>query len=134
MTPPSAPIDPDEVEAEYVFWSVDGERIPIPVEAATSGVPRLVTEPATGVGTDAATLVGSLGDGAVATVWFEWAEAGEEPPRSTPRQDAPGAGTFEATLEDLTPGTTFEYWATAEAGGTTLSGRVRTFTTGGGDA
>lgn len=88
----------------------------------------------TSVTATSATIVGylqSLGSYRSAYVWFEWGPTVSYG-QTTPMQTLYAAGAFSATLQNLNPGTTYNYRAMAVpavSGGTTVHGLNGTFTT-----
>ncbi|MFQ5985800.1 MAG: tetratricopeptide repeat protein [Thermoplasmata archaeon] len=113
-----------------ILFAVPATALDVGVDWSLENAPSVVTLVATGVSQESATLEGSLGGlGGEPSVQvsFEWGTSPALGQETTSRtMSAPG--TFEATIEDLTPGTTYYYRAKAAGNGTAL-GETLTFQT-----
>lgn len=91
------------------------------------------TDAATSVGTNSATLNGSLDTfdnfGDDADVSFEWGQQGNSLPNTENAGTLASPGVFDANLSGLTSGTTYEFRAVAESEGIRAEGAILTFTT-----
>ncbi len=88
-------------------------------------VPEVVTTPATEVNGSTATLNGELtdlGDFDAVDVFFEWRELGEEEWIATETQTLDAPGDFNAEIEGLEPGSTYEFRAVGLANGERVEG------------
>ena len=120
------PGDRDTIEVGRVRW----------VASLAQSV-DVETQEATDVGGTEATLHGEVTDYSGADidqgfeVWFEWGEDGAGMPESTPTQTLADTGTFDETITDLDPDTTYEFRAHVDwvDTGQTDDGDVLTFTT-----
>jgi subtilisin len=93
----------------------------------------VTTDSATSVGTDNATLNGTLSDlggASSADVYFEWGPAGGSLSNTTGVQTRSSTGGFSADISGLSSGTDYEFRAVAEASdGDTDTGSTGSFTT-----
>ena len=91
------------------------------------------TDGASGVGTDTATLNGTLDDlggASSADVYFEYGESGSGLPNTTATQTLSSAGSFSADVSGLSAGTDYDYRAVADASdGDSDAGTTTGFTT-----
>lgn len=109
--------------SDAVEWTVTVEG---------SDGPAVETGSAAGVGTANATLRGRLNDLAgaeSADVYFEFRRRGDEAWQSTPARPRDATGGFEATVEGLSPDTTYEFRAVAETPAGRDAGALAAFTT-----
>ena len=95
---------------------------------------EVVTEPATDVGDNEATLNGSLesiGSGDEADVWFDYKLSSDTTWSSTTTQTLTSAGSFSEQLSELEADTSYDFRAQSDGLETTDTGSTLTFTTGG---
>ncbi|UCD13604.1 MAG: hypothetical protein JSW60_08620, partial [Thermoplasmatales archaeon] len=98
------------------------------------GQPYVVTNLPTDVGTTSALFRGELtflGGASTCDVWFEYDDIDQYPPfdKNTTPQTLNAPGSFDANVENLTPGTTYWVRAVAYNGYCTDEGEVESFTT-----
>ncbi|WIV68439.1 ice-binding family protein [Natrialbaceae archaeon AArc-T1-2] len=112
-------------------YSLETDHIVIGLDITTldivcdTSVPTVVTTPATDVNESTATLNGELtdlGDFDAVDVFFEWRVLGEDDWITTESQTLVDPGVFSAEIEDLEPGTTYEFRAVAVANDTRVEG------------
>lgn len=102
----------------------------------TPGMPIMVTEQPTDVGTSSALFRGNtqfLGGESSCDVWFEYDDKDQYPPfeLKTIIQTMNAPGSFQANVEDLKPGTTYFVMAVGNNGECKGTGEVEQFTTQG---
>jgi len=100
--------------------------------ASLAELPSVITDDASNIGEDSATLNGtldSLGDYSSVDVSFEWGEVSGGPyPNETAPEEMTLTGSFSAPVEGLSPGFTYYYRAKA-TGSATVYGTEASFTT-----
>lgn len=95
------------------------------------GVVAVSTGIAANVGESSATFEGSLDElaGAGVAVGFEYRRAGDDEWTSTPTRIRSASTTYERTVEELAPGTDYEFRAVAYAGDAVATGGTARFRT-----
>ncbi len=118
-------------------YSLETDNIAIGLDITTldiscdSGIPDVVTTPATEVNGSTATLNGELtdlGDSTEVDVFFEWRELGEEEWNTTAPQTLDAPGDFSDGIAGLEPGSTYEFRAVGLANGERVEGATLSFT------
>jgi len=92
-----------------------------------SDIPDVITTPATDIDGSSATLNGELtdlGEFDEVDVFFEWREVGTEEWNTTDTQTLDEPGDFDAEIEGLEPGTTYEFRAVGVADGERFEGAI----------
>lgn len=104
------------------------------IQSFTPGLPNVVTNFPTDVGSTSALFRGqlnSLGGGSTCDVWFEYDDKDQYPPfeLNTAPQTMNAPGSFDANVAELKPGTTYFVRAVADNGVCLGEGEVEQFTT-----